>query len=158
MDAERDTADPELSPAERVLRRRLDGLEGRPLSARARQTQRSVEAYLRAGSPPRWMERVAEIDERIARERRALARAHAALRAQLGDDPERFARRWRAHVAAQDWSELNALIRQHNEWYPVERDLPVDPRTGEFVPIHGRAHHRPLLDADWALAEFPPRP
>lgn len=155
MEHDADTA--ELSPAERVLRRRLDALEGRPLSARARQAQRSVERYLTGGNPPRWMERIAEIDHRVALERAALERAYRALREQLRGQPEAFARRWRAHVAAQDWSELNALIRQHNEWYPVERDLPVDPRTGEYVPVHGRSHLRPLLDADWALARFPPR-
>ena len=54
-----------LAPAERLLSRAADGAtaRGRPLSRRARQTQRSVEAYLKAGVRPRWMERVDEIDQ-----------------------------------------------------------------------------------------------
>ena len=55
------------SAAERLVKKDLDettGL-GKPLSSRARMAQRSVEAYLKAGVRPRWMERVAEIDDAI---------------------------------------------------------------------------------------------
>jgi hypothetical protein len=150
---------PELTPAERVLRRRLEDSPsaGRPLSSRARQAQRTVEGYLKGGNPPRWMERIGEIDSRIQRERRELAAEHRALRARWRDDPAEFARRWRAHAHARDYAELNELIRQHNEWYPVERNLAVDPRTGEYLPVHGRTHDRPLLGPDWVLAQFPDR-
>jgi hypothetical protein len=53
--------------------------------------------------------------------------------------------------------ELNELIEQHNAWYPIERDLPVNPRTGEYVPVGGRSYRRPMLDVAWALRLFPPR-
>jgi hypothetical protein len=58
------------NPAERLVGRATEGApqHGRPLSRRARQTQRSVEAYLKAGVRPRWMERVQEIDRGIAAE------------------------------------------------------------------------------------------
>ena len=147
-----------LTPAERVLRRRTDETtQGRPLSSRARQAQRSVEAYLTGGNPPRWMERIGEIDARVARVRRDLAAEHRAMRLRLADDPEAFARQWREHAHAQDFHELNVLIRQHNEWYPVERNLPVDPRTGEYIPVHGRSYLRPLLGPGWVLEQFPAR-
>ena len=55
---------------------------------------RSVEDYLRAGGRPLWMERLMEIKRGMARERRGLARAHAALREQVA--PEEFPARWRA--------------------------------------------------------------
>ncbi|MDO8214192.1 hypothetical protein [Conexibacter sp. CPCC 206217] len=153
----RDIADDDdrLTPAERVLRRRTDALSGRALSSTARQAQRTIEGYLTGGNPPRWMERVGEIDAGIARVRRELAAEHRALRHSCGDDADEFARRWREHVHSRDFHELNALIRQHNEWYPVERNLPVDPRTGEYVATHGRSHLRPLLGPGWALEQFP---
>src|SRR5436190_20205757 len=97
---------------------------GRPLSERARQSQRSLEAYLRAGMRPRWMERLMEIESGMARERRHLATAYAALGEEC--DGEAFARRWRAIADGWRFDELNELIRTHNEWYPVERDLPMD--------------------------------
>ena len=70
-------------------------------------------------------------------------------------DPAGFARAWHAFAAAQRFDHLNQLIRQHNEWYPIERDLPMDPRTGEYRKILGRTHYRRELDAAWVLEQFP---
>jgi hypothetical protein len=36
-----------------------------------------------------------------------------------------------------------------------ERRLPFDLRTRDYVKVNGRDYRRPLLDAAWALAEFP---
>ena len=149
------------SPVERVVERSLvdeSGL-GQPLSHRARTTQRSVEAYLKAGVKPRWMERVVEVDQGIAAERRRLDRAYRALLHECGRDRARFARRW--HELVRSWRfppELNALIEQHNEWYPVERRLPMNPRTGDYVPVGGRSYRRPVLGPEWVLENFPATP
>jgi hypothetical protein len=149
------------SPVERVLERSLvdESGFGKPLSHRAATTQRSVEAYLKAGVRPRWMERVVEVDQGIAAERRRLDRAYRALLAEYGRDRAAFARRWRE--LARSWRfppELNALIEQHNEWYPVERRLPMNPRTGDYVPVGGRSYRRPVLGPEWVLQEFPATP
>jgi hypothetical protein len=144
-------------PVQRLL---IESLEdprsgGRPLSDRARQSRRSLEAYLRAGLRPRWMERLMEIESGIKRERRRLARVYEALRAEVpGDD---FAARWRAVAASWRFDELNELIRTHNEWYPVERDLPMDLRTRDYVLVNGRSYRRRELGPDWVLEEFPAR-
>src|SRR3954471_22710018 len=125
------------------------------------QRLRSVEAYLEAGNPPRWMERLGEIDRGIANARRRLARAHRVLAERHAGDPEAFAREWRETAASWRFDELNVLIRQHNEWYPIERRLPIDLRTRDYVLIHGRSYRRPLLDAAWVLEQFAselPRP
>jgi len=154
-------AENENSPVERVLERSLvdDSGLGKPLSHRAATTQRTVEAYLKAGVKPRWMERVVEVDQGIAAERRRLDRAYRALLAECGRDRARFARRW--HELVRAWRfppELNALIEQHNEWYPVERRLPMNPRTGDYVPVGGRSYRRPVLGPDWVLEQFPATP
>jgi hypothetical protein len=145
---------------ERILARDLDerGGMGRPLSRRARQAQRSLEAYLEAGIRPRWMERVVEIDAGIAREKRRIERAYRRLQEQCGREPAVFARRWRALAQSFTFDALNELIRQHNDWYPIERDLPMDPRTCDYVPIHGRSYRRPVLGTEWVLEHFPPSP
>ncbi|CAA9482200.1 MAG: hypothetical protein AVDCRST_MAG69-845 [uncultured Solirubrobacteraceae bacterium] len=134
----------------------VDGL-GRPLSRRARHAQRSVEAYLQAGGRPRWMERVMEIDRRTAEERRSHAAAYRRLRDECGADEALLADSWvrRAHAFAFD-DGLNQLIAEHNQWYPVERDLAMDIRTGDYVLINGRSYRRPHLDAAWLLEQFPP--
>ena len=53
------------------------------------------------------------------------------------------------------FEELNELITQHNEWYPIERDLPMDLRTRDYVLINGRSYRRPLLSPQWVLEQFP---
>ena len=148
------------SSVERLLERRVidDTGAGRPLSRRARQTARSVEAYLRSGVRPRWMERLSDIDEGIAAERQRLARAYRALQEECGDDSAVFARRWRAVARTWPFEALNELIEQHNEWYPVERQLPMDPRTRDYVRLGGRSYRRPVLGPDWVLEHFPARP
>jgi hypothetical protein len=103
---------------------------GRPISRRARLTQRSVDAYLRAGLRPRWMERLDDIERGIAAHARRLERVHRALREEHAGDPDGFARQWAARARSWRFDELNELIRQHNEWFPIERDLPMNPRTG----------------------------
>jgi hypothetical protein len=150
-------SEPQQSPAERVLRKSLidDEGVGRPFSERVRQSRRNMEAYLRAGARPRWMDRVIEVDQGIASERRRLAGLYRALQRECGRDRAEFARRWRAVAEAARFDELNDLIRQHNEWYPIERDLPLDPRTGDYVKTRGRSHRRPELGPQWVLEQFP---
>ena len=157
-DAEHDH-DPRTSVERLIERKAIDGEGlGRPLSRRARQTARSVEAYLKSGIRPRWMERLTDIDQGIAAERQRLARAYRALHEECGREPSVFARRW--EMVARSWSfdDLNELIHQHNEWYPIERQLPMDPRTRDYVRMGGRSYRRPVLGPEWVLEQFPPSP
>ncbi len=145
------------SPTERVLRRSMIDEEGvgRPFSERVRQHRRTLEDYFKAGSVPRWMERVSEVDQGIARERRRFGERYRALKGEYGHDREEFARRWRAIAEAARFDDLNELIRQHNDWYPIERDLPMDMRTRDYVKVNGRSYRRPELGPEWLLEQFP---
>ena len=145
------------SAAERLVKKDLDGTTGlgKPISRRALASQRSVEAYLKAGVRPRWMQRITEIDDSIKHQRMRLARSHRAIREECAGDAELFARRWTEFAQRQRFDELNELIGQHNEWYPIERDLPMDLRTRDYVLINGRSYRREPLSADWVLRHFP---
>jgi hypothetical protein len=152
-------SEPRESPAERVLNRsRIDdeGV-GKPFSERVRHHRRTLEAYFKAGSVPRWMERVSEVDQGIARERRRFGERYRALKGEYGHDREEFARRWEAIAEAARFDDLNELIRQHNDWYPIERDLPMDMRTRDYVKVNGRSYRRPELGPAWVLEHFPAR-
>jgi hypothetical protein len=151
-----DSEKPAETPLERLVMRDVEERRGRPISRRALMAQRSVDAYLRAGIRPRWMERLDDIERGIAAQRRRLERAHAALRAEHEGDPDGFARHWSARARAWRFDELNELIRQHNDWYPIERDLPMNPRTGDYVRVGGRSHRREELGPEWVLERFPP--
>jgi hypothetical protein len=128
---------------------------GKPLSRRARHTRRSVEAYLAAGVMPRYMERLNEIEAERARIKIQLGRAYRRLREAHGDDREAFAGAWSARVRGWRFDEINELIRIHNEWYPVEAGLPLNPRTGDYVMLRGRSYRRSPLGPEWALEQFP---
>jgi hypothetical protein len=143
--------------AERLVKKDLDAATGlgKPLPSRARLAQRSVEAYLKAGVRPRWMERIAEIDHSIAAQKQRLGRAHRLLREECGSDEAQFRERWRAFAQRCRFDELNELISQHNDWYPIERDLPMDLRTRDYVLINGRSYRREPLSAEWVLRHFP---
>jgi hypothetical protein len=127
----------------------------RPLSRTAMQYQRTLEGYLQAGNRPRWMERLAEIERGVTVHTRKLEAAYAATRRQFAGDPDGFARRWREIARGWSFDAHNTLVGQHNEWYPIERRLPVNPVTGEYVAVHGRSFRRPVLDAAWILERWP---
>jgi hypothetical protein len=145
------------SAAERLVKKDLDETTGigKPISSRALASQRTVEAYLKAGVRPRWMQRITEIDDSIKHQRLRLGRSHRVIREECDGDAELFARRWIEFAQRQRFDELNELIRQHNEWYPIERDLPMDLRTRDYVLINGRSYRREPLSAEWVLRHFP---
>ena len=145
--------DDRRTPAEQIVREGVEEQLGRPLSRHALRYERSLEAHMRANAPPRWMERLAEIERATRIAERDLAAAWEKLRAAI-DDPGAFAARWRELAAAWDFGDVNEHIRTHNEWYPVERDLPMNPRTGEYR----WPYRREELDAAWILSRFPPAP
>jgi hypothetical protein len=134
--------------AERLIQRsRIDETgDGAPLSERSRQRQRSIEAYLRGEALPRYMQRAAEIDRAVRRHEEDLRRAYALPGAR---------ERWRTIAEAWDFEAVNQLVREHNEWYPVERDLPMSPRTKDYVLVNGHSYRREELGPDWILARFP---
>jgi hypothetical protein len=148
----------EGSAAERLVMKDLDAATGigKPISSRARMAQRTVESYLKAGVKPRWMERIGEIDNAIAYQKRRFARAHRTLREQSNGDEAAFAQRWTEFAGRARFDELNELIRQHNDWYPIERDLPMDLRTRDYVLVAGKDYRREPLSAEWVLRHFPP--
>jgi uncharacterized protein YchJ len=118
----------------------------------------SVESYLRGNSPPRYMQRLRQIETEFATQCRRLRVAYEALLEEHGDDAALFARRWRARAQAWRFDQLNDLVREHNAWYPVEASLPMDPRTRNFVPVRGGSYRRLELGARWVLEHFPPDP
>jgi hypothetical protein len=156
------SSDEQRSPVERRVKRSfedeaLDGA-GQPMSRRARQSKRTVEQYIRAGVAPAYMRRLRTIERELERHRRRLGRAHRLLSESCGDDPAEFERRWEAQARGWNFDRVNELIGQHNEWYPIERNLPLDPRTRDYVKIRGRSYRRTELGPEWVLEHFPPVP
>ena len=127
------------------------------LSRRTIAGPEAVEAYLRGNSAPRYMQRAMEVEAAYQGHRHDLEDAYASLVEECGEDAAAFAERWRERVRRWSFEDLNELIRKHNAWYPIEANLPMSPRTRDYVPIRGRSHRRLELGPEWVLEHFPPR-
>jgi hypothetical protein len=150
------------TPRERRQREGLDHdllespYRGKPVSLRLTNFRPRAESYLAAARGPlAYMLRLREIEKRTAEHEERLQDAWGALTLECDGDLERFAREWGETAAQWSFDEVNDLVDRHNRWYPVEAELAMDPRTGDYVPVNGRDYRRPFLDADWILARFP---
>jgi hypothetical protein len=131
-------------------------LAGAPLRQRLRNFRPDAGAQLAAlGGPLAWMRRLRAIEIAVELHEAQLAEAWLALHEECAGDAELFARSWRECAERWDFYEVNDLIERHNRYYPAESRLPMNPRTGDFVPINGRPYTREPLDADWILTRFP---
>jgi hypothetical protein len=131
-------------------------VRGKPLRRRLRNFRPDADAGVRAlGGPTAWMRRLRAIEDAVAEHKRQLGEAWHELALEV-DDPDEFARRWRE--LAGDWSfaEANELIARHNRNFPAEAQLPMDPKTRDFVRLNGKPYRRDPLDVEWILERFPP--
>ncbi len=116
----------------------------------------AVESYIRSRLLPRFITRLREIEDDLAEHRVRLAGAYARLERACAGDAAEFEARWRAAAGRWNFDQVNELIRQHNEYYPIERNLPVDPRTGDYRTAGGRPYRREPAGPEWILDRFPP--
>jgi hypothetical protein len=149
------------TPRERAQREALEEdlrdspVAGKPLRRRLRNFRPGADTAIRAlGGPVAWMRRLRAIELLIEEHERRLAEARAQLRVSHTDDAD-FARAWKHLAALWSFRDVNDLIERHNRNFPAEARLPMNPRTGDFVPVNGRPYTREPLDADWIFARFP---
>ena len=148
---------PRTAGQRRALERALEDspLRGRALPQRVRFGRTTVEGYLAAvGGPPAYMARLREIERETAVHLERLEEAWRTLAAEESDSSA-FGDRWHAVVRSWDFAHVNVLIERHNEYFPIEARLPMDPRSGDYVLLDGRPYTREPLDSAWALARFP---
>ena len=149
----------ESNPVERYLAEKEVGdnpLVGHPLPERPRLGRMELDRYLPAlGGPLPYMQRLRRIDDGIAAHEEALTTAWRTLADEHRDDPAGFRRRWTRMAARWSFDEVNDLIARHNAYYPAEARLPMDPRSGDYVPVLGRSYRRRPLDETWILERFP---
>jgi hypothetical protein len=139
-------------------RRNLQGLEqdmrdnpfaGKAVPQRLRHFRPDVSSYLASlGGPRPYMARLRQIAALTAEHEQALAEEYELW----GSDPSA----WRELAENWDFGEVNDLIERHNQWYPAEARLPMDPQTGDHVLVNGEHYSKQPLDATWVLERFPP--
>jgi hypothetical protein len=152
------------TPRDRREREALDedlraiASSGRPIRIRPRHFRPSADAYLAASRGPlAYMLRLHEIEKQTALLEDKCGAAWRELAEDCGGDAARFSRRWRRAARRFSFDEVNDLVERHNRWYPAESNLPMDPRTGDYVLVNGRDYRLTPLDGSWVLERFPPR-
>jgi hypothetical protein len=88
---------------------------------------------------PAWAARKRRIEDREEELVRTLVELFEKLVAK-GVAPEAARLRMREKAAALDLEKLGALVKAHNRYYPMEANLPLDPKTGAYL-----ARGRPWL-------------
>jgi hypothetical protein len=81
---------------------------------------------------PAWAARKRRIEDREEELVKALVDFHDAL-LDRGVAPADALARMREKGASLELSRLEKLVVAHNRYYPVEANLPLDPRTGAFL-------------------------
>ena len=141
----------------RVLEEELavSPLKGSPLEQRLRNFRPGADSAIRAlGGPTVWMRRLRTIENEVERHGADLSEQWLELAAEL-DDAAAFALAWRETARRWSFAQVNELIERHNRNFPVEAQLPMDPRTRDFVKVNGRSYEREPLDERWILSRFP---
>ncbi len=62
---------------------------------------------------------------------------------------------WERTAASWDLSVVNTAIEAYNDNFPIERDLPMDPRSRDFSHQGRPWKPLPALDSAWILERFP---
>jgi hypothetical protein len=137
-----------------ALARDDNSLSGRPLRHRLRNFHLSADSYVASlGGPLPWMQRLRMIEDETEAHERALEQTWRELAHEASG--EEFALRWLRIAEAWSFHGVNQLIERHNRNFPAEARLPMNPRTGDFVPINGKPYTREPLGAGWILERFP---
>jgi hypothetical protein len=111
----------------------------------------STEERIRAlaAGAPAWALRKRRIEDAIAKYERTLRDVQDAL-VVAGATAERIEAKLLEKAKRFDIAKTNALIETHNRYYPIEANLPIDPRTGDYLQL-GRLWKRELLVTAEAL-------
>ena len=149
------------TPRDREERRILEEelatspVRGAPLEQRLRNFRPDADAAIRAlGGPTIWMRRLRAIEDELDRHEAELREAWRELASDVPGQAE-FARLWEERARTWSFARVNELIERHNRNFPVESQLPMDPRTRDFVKLNGRSYEREPLDERWILSRFP---
>jgi hypothetical protein len=100
-----------------------------------------------AAGAPAYAVRKRRIEEAIDRYDRTLRDiAEASLLA--GADDARISSKVRARAQRLDIAKTNKLIGAHNQYYPIEANLPMDLTTGRYLLMSDPWEPEPLLTVD----------
>lgn len=135
---------------------RASGLEGKPLNLHSSPFKQSGGDIVSGlFGPPGWAVRLKQIHDLRIELTATLEAAWAEHARRWRGRPDEFATRWRAFLTKFDIGKLNTLIEKHNEWYPIEAQLPIVYPTGEYHIPTGIEYPQKPVDVASLLELYP---
>lgn len=128
------------------------GVEIRPCNFRLSLAQK-IQGHL---GPPAYAVRARRIEDSIEALYEELEAEHEQLAAVCEGDAEGFAEAWTSFIGTVRLDALNALIGDHNRYYPIEANLPDDPEGPGFMFGGQRWEGMDEIGHDSLLERFPP--
>ncbi|MFN0070246.1 MAG: hypothetical protein ACKVVP_01990 [Chloroflexota bacterium] len=113
-------------------------------------------AGIAMGGAPAWAIRLKKIEALTDRLLTELRGDWVALAQEYRREPQLFPVAWAHRLNQLDLGLVNELIRRHNRYFPAEANLPMSPRTGDYVGWGGRDWRCKPLTVHWAEQIFPP--
>ncbi len=119
-----------------------ENLKGKPLKIPQANFTISLENKVKSMfGPPHYATRARRIENITQKLIEDLAVEHENMKQEYDDRPEVFARKWQELIASLELDDLNELIEKHNQYYPMEANLQIDPETG--APLAGAVPWEP---------------
>ncbi len=106
--------------------------------------------------PPPYAVRAKYIEDLVEKLERDLEKQWRDMARAMGGRPEHFAKVWTAVVETMELDELNALIKEHNTFYPIEANLQPHPETGQYMMGATPWKPKKKVSALDLLQKFPP--
>jgi hypothetical protein len=106
-----------------------------------------------AAGPPAWALRKRRIEDAIARYEALLREVRDALLV-AGATAERIEAKMTERAKRFDLAKTNALIEAHNRYYPIEANLPIDPRTGGLLHLGKPWKKEPFVTVEVVVARL----
>lgn len=106
--------------------------------------------------PPPYAVRAKYIEDAVAKLEQDLAEQWKIMAKALAGTPPQFEKVWKAVVETMELDELNAIIKEHNTFYPIEANLQPHPETGQYMMGATPWKPKKKITAPDLLKKFPP--
>ena len=131
--------------------------KGKPVYIHLPSFKITLDEYLKAmDGPPAWVMRLKRIEDWMDQTSARVHKDWVEMALENFDNSENFRREWMRFIENFDFSQINKWIGDHNEYFPIEANLPYDIRTGKMLYGGGPFRKKEFLGPDWLLDQFPP--
>ena len=131
--------------------------KGKPIYIHSPSFKIGLDEYIKAmDGPPAWVMRLKRIEDWMDQTSTKVREEWFETALENAGNTGYFRREWIHYVENFDFSRVNKWISDHNEYFPIEANLPYDIRTGKIFYCGKPFTKKDFLGQTWLLDQFPP--